>query len=69
MGSDAEAVLFAQRSLRGGVLARTEDPDSWAVHESVWVLAFTDRHDEALEVLESAARRSRGSSSARRLVG
>ncbi len=62
-GTSEEAVALAQRSLRGGLLQKAEDPDSLTVYTILWVLAFADHHEEALEVLESttADARARGS--------
>ncbi len=62
-GTSEEAVALAQQSLRGGLLQKAEDPDSLPVFTTVWVLAFADCHEEALEVLESTTADARASGS------
>jgi DNA-binding CsgD family transcriptional regulator len=62
-GSSKEAVMFAERSLRGGLLQEVEDPDSPAVHAMVWVFTHADRHEEALKILELTTACARASGS------
>ncbi len=62
-GTAEEVRVFAERALRDRQLLKAEGSDSIPVYEAVWVLAYADRHDLALDLLKDAQAdaRARGS--------